>query len=74
MCTGLPSRPWTKKEVILDPSILQLMPLHVPSLSSSLRDEKSEETTDKRRLAPLSATLVGPQSLVSEVDAFAALW
>ena len=59
----------TKIEIMPDPSILHLMPLTVPSWSSSFSDIKSEATAEKWRLAPLSTTHVSPQLFSSEVDA-----
>ena len=72
MCTCFPCRSWTKKELFPDPSILQSIPLTVPSWSFIISDEKSEETAEKCRLAPLSTIQIGPLSTVPDVDAIAA--
>ena len=72
MCTCFPCRSWTKKEIFPDPSILQSIPLIVPSWSFIISDEKSKETAEKCRMAPLSTTQIGPLSTVPDVDAIAA--
>jgi hypothetical protein len=61
-------------EMVPDLSILQVMPLNVPSWLSNFRDDKYGETAEKYRLAPLSTAHEGAQSFPSDADAIVAWW